>query len=239
MENFKILTQTIIQYKKMSLREERLFYYAYGKFQVKLFAISKQNKNENLDDLEDYHNFEIKIDYDEIKLLQNIKRVDANNFKTVKKALMGENCSIDIMDNETNRITSIYIYEQIIFDNKYKQVLVTFTPSIIKLLVKLQTEPYSDIFVKDIQSFKNTYEMKFYLYCLTIFRKQNKVGIITMKIENLRNILSDNTNIPLNNFYSRFISKPSQDIQENNDLKYYVKAERINDNVRINIYERK
>lgn len=250
------------QFKNLTTKEEKLFYYAFGKLQSRAVAIKKEiqrnkavnNKKFGIDsssidvDIEEIgivSELEVNISYDEVKILNNINRVDKNNFRDIEKNLLKDACTIGIWND--GNYTVISLYEKIIFNNDKRRIEVLFTESAAKLLTVIDDKVSKDeegkclggfttISINNICPLKKSYDLKFYLYALTILRG-NK-GCVTMGMDGLRGILGPDTIIEDKMFYQRYIKNPSKAINDLNlDIK--VDTDRKGENVVIKVIKRK
>lgn len=240
MNDFKIHSDVLTQYKKLTSKEEKLFYYAYGKFYMKLKAI--MNKNE-IDDYEDVDwggmvDYSVNIDYDEIKCLCGVKRVDKNNFSEVEDKLIKGSSTVKIMDEKYN-VKILFLYDEVYFDNDSRKVRIILHENIKRIMQYFKNKKYTRVLVQDLNNIKKNYDLKLYLYSLTVYREKNKKGIIKMKLSEMRNILSPDSKIPDNKFYTRFISDPCKRINNNQNLSMKVNCKREKDNIILSVVKRK
>lgn len=227
MENFKIYSQVLKQYKDLTCKEEKLFYYAYGKYFVKVMSIMKEKRIREFEefDFEGFTDYQIDISYNEIKALANVKRVDKNNFIDIRMKLLDNTNAIAIIEEESTEM--MFLYRNVFFNNKERIVSVTFTKEIEKLFELCKGE-YTRILIEDLKKITKTYELKLYLYCSTIFREQKKCGIMKVKMVNLRKALNPAVEGLDANFYSRYIKKPC-DALKNLDLYLEIQCKKERD----------
>jgi hypothetical protein len=234
MQDFKMVSDVLKQFRDLTCKQNKLFYYAFAKFQIKILAIAKETECE-FDEMEDYHDFTVNIPYSEIAELSNVKRVDRNNFADIKNKLLSSASSIDYFDGDS--VVTYMIYDNIRFDNVQRKIEVTFNDSVIKLLKDSTTLPYTNVLISDLQKIKGTKELNLFLYSLTIYREKNKSGVVTMNINNLRNILSDNSQCEDKLFYFRFISNPIKKLNNIKGLSKHLKSDRDKQNIKLFIKE--
>lgn len=250
------------QFKNLTAKDEKLFYYAFGKLQSRAIAIKREiqknkfangnklgfdtsNIDVDIDEIGVVSELEVNVSYDEIKILNGIERVDKRNFKTINEKLLKDAWCIWI--EEGNNYTGTALYEKIVFNNDKRRIEVLFTESAAKLLTIIDDKVtkgedgkclggFAKISIKNICPLKKTYDLKFYLYALTILRG-NK-GYITIGMDVLRGMLGPDAKIEDKMFYQRYIKNPAKAI---NDLKLDIKidTERKGDNVVINVVKRK
>lgn len=234
MKNFRIYSEVLKQFKDLTCKEEKLFYYAYGRFFVRHSSIAKNTEYDEsgVPDM----NLTINISYDEIQCLCDVKRVDRNNFKNINNKLLG-NSFIDIIDESKSR--KISIYEEIIFDNVKRQVEVTFTESAVKLFKMIDEGfGYTNILIEDIKNIENTFDLKLYLYCMTMYRKREKIGIVSIGIDEVRDSINPNASCNDSSFYNRYVKEVCKRINSNNKLKYVIEAKKEKGNIKFIVKER-
>ena len=250
------------QFKNLTAKDEKLFYYAFGKLQSRAIAIKKEiqknkslydyklgldtsNADVDIDEIGVVSELEVNVSYDEVKILNGIERVDKRNFKTINEKLLKDAWCIWI--EEGNNYTGTSLYEKIVFNNDKRRIEVLFTESAAKLLTTIDNKVskngeekclggFAKISINNICPLKKSYDLKFYLYALTILRG-NK-GCITIAMEGLRGILGPDTIIEDKMFYQRYIKNPAKAINDLNlDIK--VETERKDKNVFIKVVKRK
>lgn len=230
MENFVIYSDVLKQYKDLTCKEEKLFFYAYHKMYIKVKAIMKELKIESFDEFDfDKLDHWIQIRYEDIKTLCKVKRVDNNNYKDIKKKLVEGSCSIDI--EEDKGIRTIFLYDEIYFNNEDKKVIVKFNKNIKHIFILCEKLGFTKVFIRDLIENKNSYDLKFYLYACTILR--NGKGTLNISIDNIRKIINPKSNIPDKNFYSRFIKQPADRINDNKELRIEIKTKREKEIIKI------
>ena len=240
MNNFKMLTEVVQQYKNLTSKSEKFFYYAYGKMDIKIQAIKKELHLEdaNLEDMQ-YKMFienelnSIYVNYEEIQEVLKMNRINTTTLKGLETQLRKD--SSIVVETEEGKRKTIFIYKSLEFDSKNKRIEVTFNEQVLLLFQQIRTQPYCNIIIKDLANLKDSYELKLYLYMLPMLRG-NK-GYVTKDIEEIRVSIS-NSDIDDYNFYSRFIKKPSDRINKNKELTYGIKPERHGDKIKFNVFKK-
>jgi len=233
-----MITQVVQQYKNLTTKGEKFFYYAYGKIDMKIQAVNKQLEITDTEEMKetifDESNVNsVTITYEELKEILDIKRVDAYTLKGLKTQIKN-NSSIE-MTNECGDNEIIWIYNNVIFNSSKSKIEVHFNDKVIELFQQIRTMPYCNILVKDLSSLKNSYQLKLYLYSLPILRGNN--GHVTKDISELRESLSEST-IDDYNFYSRFIKIPAENISKNKDLTFSIKTEKEGKKIKFSVYKK-
>lgn len=235
MENFVIYSDVLKQYKDLTCKEEKLFFYAYHKMYIKVKAIMKELDIKSFDGFDfDKLDHWVQIKYEDIKMLCEVKRVDKNNYKDIKKKLVEGSCSIDIQ--EEKGIRTIFLYDEMFFDNEEKKIIVKFNKNIKHIFTLCEKLGFTKVFIRDLIENKKSYDLKLYLYACTILR--NNKGNVNINMENLRNIINPKSNIPDKNFYSRFIKQPSDRINENKELRIKIETKREKELIKVKVYNK-
>ncbi|RDY22407.1 replication initiation protein [Romboutsia maritimum] len=235
LKNINMLRQVLQQYRELTFNSNKFFYYSYGKLDIKIQAILKSS-NKTYEDIEDLISIDdllnISISFDELTILFGCKRIETKTLNNIIKNI--SNNSSMIINNEFEDETYIlFVYKGVTIDRKNKSIHIEFNDDAIRLFENIRTMPFCRIDFEDILNLENKYQMNLYLYALTILRGSE--GVITMKIENLRNILGENSVIDDYNFINRFITKPAKEITENNNINLDIHIVRAKSNIKIRV----
>lgn len=222
--------EVLKQFKDLTAKEEKLFYYAFGKLQSKALGIKTSlydiNYESSMEDIGILDELQVSIDYEEIKILNNVNRVDRSNFRVLEKQLISNASYITLWDQINEEYQVISLYEKIIFNNKEKKVEVLFTESALELLVRIDKfAGNAEIEIRDLCQIEKSGDLKLFLYALTILRK-NK-GMIRISFDKVREILNPKTTIEDKMFYKRYIKDPVDRI---NKLNLSIKINTLRDN---------
>ena len=222
MNDLQIKYDIIKQFKKLDAKEEKLFYYSFGKMEHKVRVIEKSKReSELIDHIENVSDgLTVNISYNEIKELENVKRVDRYTFEKVRDRLFG-NATITVFDEEESIFKVYYVYNHIYFYNKERRIEVLFNREIVKVFENVidgKKSPFVNIKVNDFKKIKGTRELKLYLYCLGIWRKETNSGVININIDKLRNIIGKTCNEDDTRFVYKYISIPINNLNNTKGL---------------------
>jgi len=230
--DLQISVDIVKQYKELTSKEEKLFYYAFGKMQHRVNAIHKACDTTKFEEIDDKHDNMVKVSYDEIKMLQDVKRVDSSNFNNISKQLLGKGY---FTKKEEDGLKIYFLYKSVSFNNKKRMVEVEFTEHARKLFDFVLDSPFVNIQIEDLKKIKGTKELKLYLYCLSIWRKEKNTGIIKMKIDKLKEILGGKESQEDRKFYFYFISKPIKKLDNIKGLTKKINCSRNDDLVTLSV----
>lgn len=235
LNNIHMLSEILQQYRNLNLNSNKFFYYSYGKLDIKLQAIVKDNNVsiEEVEDLSCIEDLEVNVSFEELAELLKREKMYKRDFNNLIKSIR-ENSSFMVTTEEGEEI--FFIYEHLTIDKINKRIVVEFNQQAIRLFQIIRVNQFCNIDFSDIMNIKSKHQMNLYLYCLTVLRG-NK-GSIKIAIEKLRGILAGETLIDDYNFVYRFINKPSKEITENKDINLSIKANREGKNMVLNV-ERK
>lgn len=227
------MVEILQQYKSLNVNGSKFFYYSYGKLDMKIQAILKENDKtyEEVQDM-DCLDLSINISYDEIKSLTKRNRIERRDIDNIIKDI--KNNSMITLEDE-DKIKLVSIYDCITIDKKSKRVIVEFNKNAVLLFQGIRQYAYSNIDFNDIVNLKNVYEVNLYLYAITILRGSK--GVVNIKIDTLREILASDSKIDDYHFVSRFVNKPARSITNNEDIKLTIVPIRKNDIIHFNVYK--
>lgn len=239
--NFRIRKEIIKQFKDLDFKSNRIFFSAYGKLFKKIQAILKEKKLslkdvsfEELLDLE--YDLEISFSHDELKELMKSNRARRETIENLIDVLIKLN--LKITDIEEDKVLVSTIFNSIVDYRKEKRVYFEFNENILKILYALQAGEFINVEYDKLIELNDNYQLNFYLYCLTIIR-ENGNGIITKKLNDLRNELAGAFNYEDRLFYSRFINIPAKEINKNIDIfGLEIKVKRLGENITISVKRR-
>lgn len=238
--NFRIRTEIIKQFKDLDIKSNRIFFSAYGKLFKKIQAILKEKKLslkdvsfEELLDLE--YDLEISFSHDEIKELMKNNRLQKPTIENLIDRLI--RLHLKVTDIEEDKVIVSTIFNNIVDDRKNKRIYFEFNESILKILYALQAGEFINIEYGKLIELKDNYQLNFYLYCLTIIR-ENGSGIVTRKLNDLRNELAGAFNYEDRLFYSRFINIPAKEINNMDIFGLDIKVKRLSENITISVKRR-
>lgn len=235
--DLNMVSQVLQQYRDISINSNKLFFYAYGKLDVKLQAIEKDSHNVEVRDLVETEvvDLKVRINHSELRELFNREEIRKRDIDIILKYLT-DNAFIKLYDKENEREEIIFIYDRIRVEGRSQYIEVFFNESAITLFENIRRQSYAKINFHDVVHLSTKYQMNLYLYALTILRGNS--GVITMNKENLRYILSPDSIIDDNSFIHRFIMVPSKKITNNDNISISVYAEREGDNITIRVYKK-
>lgn len=164
----KLLCDNIIvdSIKDFTLDQLKLFYFVIYKFRL-------SNKFEN--SLEENS---IRIDYYEIRNMFKHKKCSTNELINIIKSM-----PIDIIciDKETSDVRRIAILEEISFLRNSEEFYFKFNDNNIYLIEEIDKN-FSTIKIDELNSLKSKHTARFY----ELFRRYENMGIIKMKLEDIR-----------------------------------------------------
>ena len=230
--NFHMASQILQQYRDLTARGNKLFYYSYAKLDCKIQAILKAEGLELSESnvLTNNDNLTVDISYDEIKELFNIEKLQKRDMNKMIKDIT-EKSHITIATEDKSKTKIIFIYKSICIDSNERKISFEFNENVLELFeyIRVQGNSFVDIKFDEIIALNTKYEINLYLYCLTILRG-NK-GNVSMSIDNLREILAGKDNFSNDlNFLTRFINRPSQLITNNENINMSIYHNKINKN---------
>jgi len=238
--NLRMVKQIMQQYRDLSLNGNKFFYYSYGKLDMKIQSILKEKEisNEDAEQVEMFVPLSINIDYEELKTLLGVDRIEKRTTNNLKKSIK-ENSTFNIYVEEdgVSEDRTMFIYDEIIFDNYNRKVMVDFNSKVIDLFIAIRNLPYANIIFTDMLHVENKYQINLYLYAITLLRG-NK-GSIQISVENIRSILGDESQIDDYNFITRFVNKPANEITVNKEISIDINTSRVGDNILINVSKNK
>lgn len=240
MDNIKVnqlnmATQVLKQYRDLSLKSNKVFHYSYGRLDIKLQSIIKDNEvplPEVLDG--EVVDLTVRLTYPEIKSLLGINRVRLRELETIVNNL--EENSTFVLEYD-NTITRFFLYKRITIHTKDKYIEVEFNENAVTFFELLRVLPYSRLEFEEIVLLETKYQMNLYLYAITILRGYR--GVLSINIENLRDILAKESTIDNNNFYHRFVSKPAKEINNLQGINLEIQTQREGSNVNIIVNKNK
>lgn len=225
-KDVKIKSELVQQFRDLTCKEEKLFYYAFGKFQVKLASIENQTDKE-VSETEELHDYSVTVPYDDVKLLHGIKRVDNSNFRAIQDKLLSNAASFRI-DN-----TVFYLFDSIKFSNERRMIDIKFNENIELLIGNLFNESFVVLEIADAIKIKGNKEFKLFLLALSLLRG-NK-GFIKYKLATLREILEPNSKLDNTMFFYRFVSKPAEKLNNIKGLNIKISCSREMDLVNFSV----
>lgn len=210
-ESVQVTKEYLRAYKPISINSIKLIYYAIAKAQC--LAIGFRNSaNGECSIREVIENSDIEITYKELKEYLSISKV---TYRNISKSI-----------EELKEIG--YLEEVEINKNSIVPIL---SSEIIEMIVDVdQVKANNRVDLSVVRGFKKKYDINLYLYALTILRGNR--GIITISIDNLKEILCGNETSQLDKmFYKRFVSDPKERINKQSDL--LIATNREKDNIKL------
>lgn len=234
LKDFRVLTDILMQYRNIVLSSEKIFLYCLGKMDTKIQGIEKNGKN--IQDIIDKRELYCNVTYDELKEILGCERVKRDVLRRFEDEFK-KNCSIKL-NNSDDAYDVIFILNKLKFFPSERRIEVHFHENVKVIFDCLKEMSYQKITTEDLKNLKTKYQIKLFLYAKTIYRNNKNCGI-NVSIEKLKTILNENGNIADYNFISRFINKPSQEINSNNNLSLKIDAKRKGNNINFHVTKKK
>jgi len=231
--NIRMLSEILQQYRKINLSGNKFFYYSYAKLDIKLQSIIRERHLEIEDICE--HTFEddeltVNIEYDEILALLQRDRMVSRDYSRLINSIK-DNSSFIL--KEGNITSLIFLYSMVKVDRDKRKITVEFNKNAVKLFQMIRENSFVNINFDEIMNIETKYQMNLYLYCLTLLRGNS--GKIRISIDKLYDILAGDNALNDAVFMHRFITTPSKELNNNKKVNLLINCGRENNNVWIEV----